>query len=81
MKKIPECCSEAHPLGASRNTMRVAQETPEWVSFICKECGSIQVRTLRRGRERARYSIEQRASSDLIRKYKNQVGKVRVFNA
>lgn len=67
---IPLCRSEAHPPDHRRNTMRVAEETAEWVSFICTECHSLQVRTLDRGKQRARYSLQQVAGGKLLEDYK-----------
>ncbi len=79
MNKLPYCRSEAHPDGASRDSMRVAEETSERVVFVCKLCCSIQVRTLKRGWQKARYTNEQKANQSLLERYKNRVGRVRVF--
>ena len=64
--KIPACVCTAHPPGEDRRKwMIVAECTSEFVTFCCKRCSEIthtavvQVRTIGRGREKARYEIEQ----------------------
>lgn len=69
---IPACACSAHPRGDDlRKYMVAVEETPDHVVWCCRRCTEIahtpviQVRTLRRGREKAQHAIaEQRRAMD-----------------
>lgn len=69
---IPACACTAHPKGDDRKQYMVAvEEDSEKVVWCCRRCTEIthtaviQVRTLKRGREKAQHAItEQRRGLD-----------------
>jgi hypothetical protein len=69
---IPACACTAHPSGDDRKKYMVAvEETQDQVVWCCRRCTEIthtaviQVRTLKRAREKARHEIaEQRRTMD-----------------
>jgi hypothetical protein len=69
---IPSCACTAHPKGDDLKKYMVAvEETQEQVVWCCRRCTEIthtaviQVRTLKKGRERAQHAIaEQRRNLD-----------------
>ena len=78
---FPQCKNPEHPRGHSRDSMKVMKETPEWVSFVCEIClgekiQSIQVRHLRPGVDKARYTLSQRANQKMQEMYKRFKGRV-----
>ena len=63
---IPPCVCSAHPRGEDRTKyMFIAECTADHVVFCCKRCSEImheaviQVRTLARARDKARYEVAQ----------------------
>jgi len=64
---IPSCVCTAHPKGDDlKKYMVVVEETPEHVVWCCQRCteishvSTIQVRTLKRGREKAAHAVAER---------------------
>lgn len=56
--KLPVCKNSSCPKFKSRDEVIVIQERPEDVTFGCKACAGIEVRTLdpRRGQQEADYN-------------------------
>lgn len=64
--EMPACVCTAHPKGDDRKKYMVAvEETQDQVVFCCRRCTEIthtaviQVRTLKRARDKARYEVSQ----------------------
>lgn len=70
--EVPSCACTAHPAGDDKKKYMLAvEEDAEKVVWCCRRCTEIthtaviQVRTLKRGREKAQYAIaEQRRNLD-----------------
>lgn len=87
MPTIPPCKNPHHPAGVARDKgMVILQEEDERVVFACVPCKdiekilSVQVVTLPRGRERAKYLAGIQGVKRAADVRKNQVGKITYFH-